>query len=87
MFLFANRNIILPSDDGQTYFLKKGYIGNVPEQFCSGTYFQELVKCGKISIPESSQDRDMQKSEETAEDTLKKEIKRTQKGRRKPQGE
>lgn len=84
MFLFANRNILLPSAGIGFYFLKKGYIGDVPEQFCSGTYFHELVKCGKISLPESGRDRDVQSAESAAEDTLKKEIKRTQKARRKP---
>lgn len=83
MFLLANRNILLRDDEGGTYLLKKGFIGNVPEQFCSGAYFRDLVQCGKISVPESKTDRSVTAAEETSADTLEKEIKRTRTARKK----
>lgn len=83
MFLLANRNILLRDAGGGTYLLKKGFIGNVPEQFCSGAYFDALVSCGKIAIPESTRDKSVQNAEEIGNSSMEKEIKRTRTTRKK----
>ncbi|MDY4080921.1 MAG: hypothetical protein SOY97_04755 [Candidatus Metalachnospira sp.] len=66
MFIVAKRNIVVPSNDGkESYFIPKGYIGNVPEWVGDTKYFEELVMDCKISISESKKDKDIEKAEET----------------------
>ena len=63
MFILANRNIILPSAKGeQSFQVKRGFIGEIPDWAADTPYFQALVKDGKIVLPESKKDKDLQEA-------------------------
>lgn len=57
MFIAAKRNVILPSADGsETFRVQRGFVGEIPDWATKTPYFQDLVKDGKIGIPESHKD-------------------------------
>ncbi len=63
MFIVANRNMILPSQDGsQSFRLKRGFMGNIPDWAAGTGYFSALVKDGKITVPKSRKDKDVRSS-------------------------
>ena len=64
MFVVSNRNIILPSKNGdKTFPLSRGFIGDIPSWACETDYFAALVQDGKISIPKSDKDKDIKVGE------------------------
>lgn len=65
MFIYSNRNVILRSQDGaQSYPVHRGFVGEIPEWAGDTDYFRALVKDGKISLPASHKDKDVQAAEE-----------------------
>lgn len=63
MFIASKRNIILPSADGSKSFrVRKDYIGEIPDWAADTPYFRALVADGKISVPESHSDQDVEKA-------------------------
>lgn len=65
MFVLSKRNVILPSKDGsRQYQLKRDYIGEIPDWAAQTPYFRSLVQDGKITVPESTKDKDTQAAEE-----------------------
>lgn len=61
MFIYSNRNVILRSQDGaQSYPVRRGFVGDIPDWATETAYFQALVADGKISVPASHQDKDTQ---------------------------
>ena len=61
MFVLAKRNVILPSKDGiKKHRVQSGYMGDIPDWAAETDYFDRLVKDGKIVVPESHKDKDMQ---------------------------
>lgn len=73
MFISSNHNIVIPSPDGSVaHPIPKGYVGNVPDWVGETAYFRALVKDGKISVPDSRKDSDVEKgfeSEDREEET------------------
>ncbi len=65
MFIMAKRNIILPSPDGaQQHRVERGFVGEIPDWAAKTRYFDKLVKEGKIVLPDSHADKDLQDAEE-----------------------
>lgn len=65
MFVMCKRNVILPSADGkQQHKVAKDYVGNIPDWATETAYFRGLVSDGKIVVPETSADKDLQKAAE-----------------------
>ena len=63
MFIVANRNIILPSPDGaREHRVSRGFIGEIPDWAAETAYFAELVKDGKIGVPEGKKDAELEKA-------------------------
>ena len=61
MFIYSNRNVILRSQDGaQSYPVRRGFVGDIPDWATKTAYFRALVADGKISVPASHQDKDTQ---------------------------
>ncbi len=61
MFVFSSRNVILPSPDGSRAFpVSRGFVGEIPDWAADTDYFRALVKDGKISLPASHKDRDVE---------------------------
>lgn len=61
MFVVSKRNIILPSANGEkTYPLARGFIGEIPDWAAQTDYFRALVADGKIGVPASHQDKDVE---------------------------
>ena len=44
--------------------VKKEHVGEVPDWACKTPYFEALVNDGKIVIPASHKDKDLQEAEE-----------------------
>ena len=65
MFIYSNRNVVLRSRDGaQACPVRRGFVGEIPDWAGDTDYFRALVKDGKISLPASRKDRDVQAAEE-----------------------
>lgn len=65
MFIYSNRNVILRSQDGaQSHPVRRGFVGEIPDWAGDTDYFRALVKDGKISLPASHRDKDVQAAEE-----------------------
>lgn len=65
MFIYSKRNVVIPAPDGsRSLFIKAGTLGEIPDWVGESPYFQALVKDGKITLPESHKDKDLQKSDE-----------------------
>lgn len=63
MFIVSRRNIILPSPDGKTSFrVSKDFVGEIPDWATETNYFRALVADGKIGVPGSNGDKDVEKS-------------------------
>ena len=61
MFVFSNRNVILPSPDGSRAFpLGPGFLGERPDWGADTEYFPALVKEGEIFLSASHKDRDVE---------------------------
>ena len=61
MFIVANGNIILPSADGtQAHPVTRGFIGEIPDWAAETEYFRLLVQDGKIGVPATTKDRDVE---------------------------
>lgn len=67
MFVLSHRNITLPADDGSAFTLTRGFMGNVQDKFCNTAYFKALVADGKISLPQTKKDRDIENAADSAE--------------------
>lgn len=65
MFVYSKCNVILPSLDGSIRVkVKKEHVGEVPDWACKTPYFEALVNDGKIVIPASHKDKDLQEADE-----------------------
>lgn len=65
MFIMAKRNLLLPSKDGSNkHPVAKDYIGEIPDWAAETRYFKALVADGKICIPASHKDADLQSEAE-----------------------
>lgn len=61
MFVVSKCNIVVPSKDGmRTFPMPKGFMGEVPDWVTDTRYFAELVKDGKVGVPNSKKDKDIQ---------------------------
>ena len=61
MFVLSNRNVILPSPDGSRACpVSRGFVGEIPDWAADTDYFRARVKDGKISLPASHKDRDVE---------------------------
>lgn len=61
MFIVANRKIILPSADGKRkHAVARGFIGEIPDWAAETAYFRALVADGKIGVPQSKKDADVE---------------------------
>lgn len=67
MFIVSNRNIMLRSEDGDKVFpLSRGFMGEIPDWAAKTKYFKALCDCGKIVVPKSKADRDIETAAEAA---------------------
>jgi hypothetical protein len=58
MFVYSHVNVLLPDLSGSRRFMvQRDYIGEIPDWAAETDYFAELVKDGKISLPESRSDK------------------------------
>lgn len=58
MFVYSHVNVLLPDLTGsQRFMVQRDYIGEIPDWAAETDYFAELVKDGKISLPESRSDK------------------------------
>lgn len=72
MFVLSHRNIRLPSPDGKSsFFIARGYVGEIPDWAADTPYFRALVADGKISVPASTRDKDTQAAAEDGPDPYK----------------
>lgn len=82
MFILANRNIQLPTPDGsESFSVRRGFLGDVPDRFCQTPYFNALVKDGKIVLPASHTDKAVDTAAESGEKALEETVKRGRKSK------
>lgn len=80
MFILANRNIELPTPDwSERYTVRRGFLGDVPDRFCQTSYFDALVRDGKIVLPASHEDKSVDAAAESGEKVLEETVKRGRK--------
>lgn len=61
MFVYAKANIRLPSADGsRAHVVPSGFVGEIPDWAAKTKYFDALVRDGKIALPASHADKDVQ---------------------------
>lgn len=83
MFILSNRNIVLATRDGdESWYIQRGFLGDVPDRFCQSAYFSALVKDGKIVLSGSRKDTDVVSAAEQGEKTLEETVKRTRKAKK-----
>lgn len=71
MFVLAKRNIVLPNADRtEMLLLHKDAFEDVPEQFTRTAYFAELVNDGKIVVPETRKDKDIETANTISDNVL-----------------
>ena len=84
MFILSRRNIILSTVSGdETLQVKAGWLGEVPDRFCNTPYFRALVKDGKISVPQSTREKDVAAAADDGDRTLEDTVKKTRKAKSK----
>lgn len=64
MFVLSKRNLLLPSPDGsQTFRVMRDFVGEIPAWAAKTSYFDALVKDGKIVVTNRS-DKSVQSAAE-----------------------
>lgn len=67
MFILSKRNIMFRTPDGaQTHFVRRDFVGEVPDWVGKTKYFKQLVADGVIAVPASTKDADVQLAAESA---------------------
>lgn len=67
MFILSKRNIMFRTPDGaQTHFVRRDFVGEVPDWVGKTKYFKQLVADGVIAVPASTKDADVQPAAESA---------------------
>lgn len=67
MFILSKRNIMFRTPDGaQTHFVRRDFVGEVPDWVGKTKYFKQLVADGVIAVPASTKDADVQPVAESA---------------------
>ena len=63
MLVLAKRNIIIPCAEGNVP-LRMGMVENIPDKLMESKYVKDLIQDGKIVVPPSAKDKDMQEADE-----------------------
>ena len=66
MFIVSKKNFIFRLPDGETYRLKKDFMGDVPDYLADLPLFKLAVKGGDIMTPVTTAEKDIYKAEEKA---------------------
>ena len=66
MFIVSKKNFIFRLPDGETYRLKKDFMGDVPDYLADLPLFKLAVKGGDIMTPVTTAETDIYKAEEKA---------------------
>lgn len=69
MFIISKRNFLVRRADGSTYFIKKDFVGEIPQDVFESGIVQGALKGGFIAASANSADKDLQKAEENAAKT------------------
>ena len=66
MFIVSKKNFIFRLPDGETYRLKKDFMGDVPDYLADLPLFKLAIKGGDIMTPATTAEKDIYKAEEKA---------------------
>ena len=66
MFIVSKKNFIFRLPDGETYRLKKDFMGDVPDYLADLPLFKLAVQGGDIMTPVTTAEKDIYKAEEKA---------------------
>ena len=66
MFIVSKKNFIFRLPDGETYRLKKDFMGDAPDYLADLPLFKLAVKGGDIMTPATTAEKDIYKAEEKA---------------------
>ena len=66
MFIVSKKNFIFRLPDGETYRLKKDFMGDVPDYLADLPLFKLAVQGGDIMTPATTAEKDIYKADEKA---------------------
>lgn len=66
MFIAAKRNYLARRADGSLYGIKKGFVGEIPEDVAGSALVRRAIKSGKIAVPEGAKDRELREADKAA---------------------
>ena len=66
MFIVSKKNFIFRLPDGETYRLKKDFMGDVPDYLADLPLFKLAVQGGDIMTPATTAEKDIYKAENKA---------------------
>lgn len=66
MFIISKRNFRVRRPDGSFYFVKKDFVGEIPEDVFNSRLIQGAVNGGLVAAPESIRDKSLYKADDEA---------------------
>lgn len=66
MFIISKRNFRVRRLDGSFYFVKKDFVGEIPEDVFYSRLIQGAIKGGLVAAPESAKDKALYKADDEA---------------------
>ena len=67
MFIVSKRNYLARRADGSLFSIKKGFIGEIPEDVAKSQLVQRAIRGGRIAVPEGTKDGQLEQAEPRAE--------------------
>lgn len=68
MFIVSKRNYRVRRADGSSYFIKRDYIGEIPEDVAASSLVQRAIRGGMICVPEGTRDQQLEEADREAGD-------------------
>lgn len=66
MFIVAKRNYLVRRSDGSSFAIKKGYIGEIPQDVAKSQLVQRAIRGGTIAVPKGKKDKQLEQAEAKA---------------------
>lgn len=71
MFIVSKRNMKVIRADGTPYYIKKGFIGTIPEDVAGHWLIKKAVEGGSVAVSERHTDTALEKADSDAEEKAK----------------
>lgn len=68
MFIISKRNFMVRRADGSPYFIKRDYVGEIPQDVYESALIQGAMKSGLVAAPASLRDKELYKADAESEE-------------------